>query len=325
MLVRQRRGKEKKNDLSDEHAESIEEVISAELEQDEHEIVQVFSVFCMVYNCIISLIVRYCIVKFLGKRTPTRTPHMQCYINVEVMNALVEKLFETQYRRFCGTMCFSQLTSICRCHIVGNSEDAIMIHVNGTTLRFTIKELCYYILAKMIIFQYFDAGKSITKKQLVDNFNNKVWGDNNDDALKFAVLFCLVESDRYMDYPWGKKAFDLLIQHLHTKLIFQNISATPMKNLILDLPPEYVEPDATSKHIAAAIDSDDDFQDPPCPTNNKGKEKVESGFSAPMKKLRHRHHPRLLQNNLFKEISTTCNCSQKSKVATSEESSETTG
>ncbi|KAK6796912.1 hypothetical protein RDI58_004613 [Solanum bulbocastanum] len=35
---------------------------------------------------------------------------------------------------------------------------------------------------------------------------------------KFRRDFDLVESDRYMDYPWGKKAFDLLIQHLHTKV-----------------------------------------------------------------------------------------------------------
>lgn len=54
-----------------------------------------------------------------------------------------------------------------------------------------------------------------------------------------------------------------------------------MENPILDLPPQFVKP-----HIAATIDSDDDFKDPPCPTNNKGKEKVESGFSADVKKLR---------------------------------------
>ncbi|KAH0697083.1 hypothetical protein KY290_014510 [Solanum tuberosum] len=64
-------------------------------------------------------------------------------------------------------------------------------------------------------------------------------GDNDDDAVKFAILFYihsfilseeptttvidrkdfdLVESGRYIDYPWGKKAFDLLILHLHTKI-----------------------------------------------------------------------------------------------------------
>lgn len=56
-------------------------------------------------------------IKFLGKREPTRTPHMQCYTNIEVMNVLAEKLFETQYNDFCGTTCFVRLSCICRCHI----------------------------------------------------------------------------------------------------------------------------------------------------------------------------------------------------------------
>uniref|UniRef100_M1A8E2 Uncharacterized protein n=1 Tax=Solanum tuberosum TaxID=4113 RepID=M1A8E2_SOLTU len=92
--------------------------------------------------------------------------------------------------------------------IVDSSEDAIMIHVNGTTLRFT------------------------TKKDFrrLDYFTKGMFRDDNNP------------------------------------LIFQNISATPiMENLILDLP---VEPDATSKHIAAAIDSDE-----PCPIT-KGKKKL---------------------------------------------------
>uniref|UniRef100_M1A7B3 Ulp1 protease family, C-terminal catalytic domain containing protein n=1 Tax=Solanum tuberosum TaxID=4113 RepID=M1A7B3_SOLTU len=81
--------------------------------------------------------------------------------------------------------------------------------------------------------------KKPSKCQLVEKFDNKVWGDNEDDAVKFAILFYiysfiiseepttividrkdfdLVESGRYIDYPWGKKAFDLLILHLHTKI-----------------------------------------------------------------------------------------------------------
>ncbi|KAH0686165.1 hypothetical protein KY284_016718 [Solanum tuberosum] len=91
----------------------------------------------------------------------------------------------------------------------------------------------------MIILQYFGVEKAITKSQVVEKFDNKVWGDNDDDAVKFAILFYihsfilseeptttvidrkdfdLVESGRYIDYPWGKKAFDLLILHLNTKI-----------------------------------------------------------------------------------------------------------
>ncbi|KAG5608586.1 hypothetical protein H5410_019867 [Solanum commersonii] len=68
----------------------------------------------------------------------------------------------------------------------------------------------------MIILQYFGVVKAITKKQFVDNFMKKVWGDNEDDAVKKD--FDLVESGRYIDYLWGIKAFDLLIIHLHNKI-----------------------------------------------------------------------------------------------------------
>ncbi|WMV47445.1 hypothetical protein MTR67_040830 [Solanum verrucosum] len=98
---------------------------------------------------------------------------------------------------------------------------------------FNIKE------SNRIILQYFSVEKAITKSQLVEKFNNNVWEDNDDDAVKFAILFYihsfilseeptttvidrkdfdLTESGRYIDYPWGKKAFDLLILHLHTKI-----------------------------------------------------------------------------------------------------------
>ncbi|KAG5616614.1 hypothetical protein H5410_016438 [Solanum commersonii] len=90
-----------------------------------------------------------------------------------------------------------------------------------------------------IILQYFGVEKAITKSQLVEKFANKVWGDNDDDAVKFAILFYihsfilseeptttvidrkdfdLVELGKYIDYPWSKNAFDLLILHLHTKI-----------------------------------------------------------------------------------------------------------
>ncbi|XP_049394895.1 uncharacterized protein LOC125859240 [Solanum stenotomum] len=243
--------------------------------------------------------------------------------------------------------------------IEGSSKDAILIHVNGTTLRFTIHDFAIITGLKCsdnekdfvfnteepnrMILQYFGVEKAITKSQLVEKFDNKVWGDNDDDAMKFAILFYihsfilseeptstvidrkdfdLVESGRYIDYPWGKKAFDLLILHLHTKikhdgkyfrlygfplalqvwfyeccsnfdeeidvkLVFKNITPTPMELKILELPPEYVQSDSSPTETAAANASDDDFQDPPCPINNKGKEKDDSCLSPPKKKSRH--------------------------------------
>uniref|UniRef100_M1DFZ7 Ulp1 protease family, C-terminal catalytic domain containing protein n=1 Tax=Solanum tuberosum TaxID=4113 RepID=M1DFZ7_SOLTU len=235
-----------------------------------------------------------------------------------------------------------------------------MIHVNGTTLRFTIRDFAIISGLKCsdnendfvfnteepnrIILQYFGVEKSITKKQLVDNFSNKVWGDV---AVKFAILFYihsfilyeeptitvidrkdfdLVKSGRYIDYPWDKTAFDLLILHLHNKikhdgkyyrlygfplalqtkkdfprlqyfakgmfrddnnpLVFHNLSQTPIELKTLELPLEYVQSDQSPTEISATNDSDDDFQDPPHPKNNKGKEKVDTCSSPPKKKSR---------------------------------------
>ncbi|KAH0643778.1 hypothetical protein KY290_035528 [Solanum tuberosum] len=66
----------------------------------------------------------------------------------------------------------------------------------------------------------------------------------------------------------------------------ENLSPTPMELKILELPPEYVRLDQSSTEISAANDSDDNFQDPPRPKNNKGKEKVDTCSSPPKKKSR---------------------------------------
>ncbi|KAH0724618.1 hypothetical protein KY284_000483 [Solanum tuberosum] len=275
--------KEKATNYTEENAKRKEVVVSGLLEHDEA-------------------------VKFLGKREPTRIPHMQCYTNIEVMKVLATKL-------------------------TNNEKDFV----------FNTEE------PNRIILQYFGVEKAITKSELVEKFDNKVWGDNDDDAVKFVILFYiysfifseeptstvidrkdfdLVESGRYIDYPWGKKAFDLLILHLHTKikhdgkyfrlydfplafarvishhilrilnwktkkdfprlsyfakgmfrdnnnpLVFKNITPTPMELKILELPPEYVQSDSSPTETAAANASDDDFQDPPCPINNKGKKRL---------------------------------------------------
>ncbi|KAG5598431.1 hypothetical protein H5410_029801, partial [Solanum commersonii] len=313
-------------------------------------------------------------VKFLGKREPTRIPHMQCYTNIEVMKVLATKLTSSQYKEFCGTTCFVQLSSIRRCHVQaqlircmffkeleGSSKDAILIHVNSTTLQFTIRDFAIISGLKCsdiekdfvfnteepnrIILQYFGVEKAITKSQLVEKFDSKVWGDNDDDAVKFATLFYihsfilseeptstvidrkdfdLVELGRYIDYLWGKKAFDLIL-HLHTKIkhdgkyfmlygfplalqktkkdfprlsyfakgMFRddNNPLNPMELKILELPAEYVQLDSSPIETTTANALDDDFQDLPCPINNKGKEKVNTCLSPPKKKSRQTVNP----------------------------------
>ncbi|WMV20621.1 hypothetical protein MTR67_014006 [Solanum verrucosum] len=242
--------------------------------------------------------------------------------------------------------------------IEGSSKDAILIHVNGTTLRFTIRNFAI-----------------ISGLKCSDNEKDFVFIPKNQIELFFSILeskkpspraswlksliirkdFDLVESGRYIDYPWGKNAFDLLILHLHTKikhdgkyfrlygfplalqvwiyeccsnfdeefvvkvshhiprilnwktkkdfprlsyfakgmfrddnnpLVFKNITPTPMELKILELPPEYVQSDSSPTETTAANASNDDFQDPPCPINSKGKEKVDTCLSPPKKKSR---------------------------------------
>ena len=91
-----------------------------------------------------------------------------------------------------------------------DKKNAILIHVDGTTLRFTIRDFAIISGLKytdnendfvfnteepnMITLQYFDVRKAITKIQLVDNFSNKVWGDNDDDAVKFANYSTYIHS-----------------------------------------------------------------------------------------------------------------------------------
>lgn len=47
-----------------------------------------------------------------------------------------------------------------------------------------------------------------------------------------------------------------------------------MELKILELPPKYVQSDPSPTETTTANTSDDDFQDPPCPINNKGKKKL---------------------------------------------------
>lgn len=90
--------------------------------------------------------------------------------------------------------------------VQGNSTNSFIIQVNGFTLWFTRREFALISGLKCcdessefvfntdetnrLTHQYFGDTKSlITKQQLVPSFNNKVWGDNDDDAVKFSTLY----------------------------------------------------------------------------------------------------------------------------------------
>lgn len=126
--------------------------------------------------------------------------------------------------------------------VQGSSSNVFTIHVNRFTLQFTRREFALISGLKCcddsdfvfnteepnkLLYQYFGSRSSITKQHLVNSFNNKVWGDNNDDIVNFTTLyyihnfiiseeptstiihqkyFDLVDSGRHIDYLWGNKA-----------------------------------------------------------------------------------------------------------------------
>ncbi|KAH0720124.1 hypothetical protein KY284_005154 [Solanum tuberosum] len=213
--------------------------------------------------------------------------------------------------------------------VEGSSTDAIMIYINGTTLRFTRRDFCLVSGLKCsddlsefvfnieepnrILQMYFSEKKSISKAEFVQSFNNKVWGDNADDALKFGILyfihsyilseepisttieridFDLVESGMILnrvtkkDYPRIEYFMKGMFRDVKTSITFRNITPTPLEIAIIPFPSEYVQSDTASPSITPSNieaddviqspDSDDDFQDPPKSINNKGKEKTVS-------------------------------------------------
>lgn len=108
----------------------------------------------------------------------------------------------SQFRK--TTTCFSQLFSMNRCNVQaelfkyfmllevqGSSNDVFIIHVNRFTLRFIHREFaiisslnCWDDVLEFdfnteelnkILSQYFGGRSSISKQELIDSCNNKVW------------------------------------------------------------------------------------------------------------------------------------------------------
>ncbi|KAH0673732.1 hypothetical protein KY290_003576 [Solanum tuberosum] len=136
-----------------------------------------------------------------------------------------------------------------------STRQALVIRVNGTILKFTLGTFaliiglnCIGVLGdfkfnteepNMLIVQYFGSKDFNRRSNLIDRFNNKVWADNEDDTIKFAIFyfihtyvysgkkttkriprihFNLVESGRYMQYPWCRKAFHWLLKSNNKKM-----------------------------------------------------------------------------------------------------------
>ncbi|WMV50379.1 hypothetical protein MTR67_043764 [Solanum verrucosum] len=205
---------------------------------------------------------------FACKNLSKNASHIHCYINHKIKTQLTDHLSKQQYSLFCEKTCFGHFMRIRNCVAQGqihrccmalelecSTRQALVIRVNGTVLKFTLRTFalitglnCVGVLGyfkfntedpNMLIVQYFGGKDFNRRSDLIDRFNNKVWADNEDDTLKFTILyfihtyvyygenttkriprihFHLVESGQYMQYPWSRKAFHWLLKSINKKM-----------------------------------------------------------------------------------------------------------
>ncbi|XP_060200210.1 uncharacterized protein LOC132628447 [Lycium barbarum] len=137
-----------------------------------------------------------------------------------------------------------------------STPTAFVIDVNGFKLTFQLfdfalmtglkcfgEEIVLKSKKNRLLDTYFGGSiKGVKKAELVECFKDQNWGVDDDadgDAVKIALLyfihtyilsgeknnvviprlhFDLVESGRYVDYTWGKEAFDDLVRSIHHKM-----------------------------------------------------------------------------------------------------------
>uniref|UniRef100_A0A3Q7EEV4 Ubiquitin-like protease family profile domain-containing protein n=1 Tax=Solanum lycopersicum TaxID=4081 RepID=A0A3Q7EEV4_SOLLC len=113
--------------------------------------------------------------------------------------------------------------------VEGSSKQALLIKVNGVILKFTIRTFalitglnCVGVVEDFkfnteepnrLIVQYFCGDETIRRSDLFDRFNDKVWVDNDDDAIKFAILYFI-----HMFVYSGEKR-SLRIPRIHFDLV----------------------------------------------------------------------------------------------------------
>ncbi|KAH0662140.1 hypothetical protein KY284_027071 [Solanum tuberosum] len=155
---------------------------------------------------------------FAYKDLPKDAPHIHCFVNHDIKTQLTKHLTEQQYNLFCEKICFDHYMrmricvgqgQILRCCMALELEcstgQALVIRVNGTILKFTLRTFalitesnCVGVIddfnfntkePNRLIVQYFGGNEFIRKLDLMSIFTKKVWADNEDNALKFAILY----------------------------------------------------------------------------------------------------------------------------------------
>ncbi|WMV20262.1 hypothetical protein MTR67_013647 [Solanum verrucosum] len=108
-------------------------------------------------------------------------------------------------------------------------EEALVIRVNETILKFTLRTFaqitglnCVGVIddfkfntkePNRLIVQYLGGNKLIRKSDLMSRFTKKVWTDNEDDALKFEILYFI------HTYVYSGKRTSKRIHRIHFDLV----------------------------------------------------------------------------------------------------------
>ncbi|OIT19007.1 hypothetical protein A4A49_59405, partial [Nicotiana attenuata] len=188
--------------------------------------------------------------------------------NTDIVSDIKENLTPVQYQQL-GNTCSGNFLQMKHCEVQhqlfrcfmalqveGTPNNVFAIHVNGTSLHFTLKEFALVTGLKCVgndadfefsekvpnrlIETYFGGANLVKKKYLMKYFAEKNWGPDNDvDALKISLLyfihtfifsseknsttiprlhFDLVESGRYSEYHWVLKAFEMLTKSISKKM-----------------------------------------------------------------------------------------------------------
>ncbi|XP_070020485.1 uncharacterized protein [Nicotiana sylvestris] len=146
---------------------------------------------------------------------PIFVPHISVYTNTDIVSKLKENLTPGQHKQL-GNTCFGDFLQMKRCEVQhqlfrcfmalqleGTPNDVFPIHVNGTSLHFTLREFALVTGLKCVgndadfefservpnwlIETYFGGANLVKKKHLMKCFADKNWClDNDGVALKIS-------------------------------------------------------------------------------------------------------------------------------------------
>ncbi|XP_009783236.1 uncharacterized protein [Nicotiana sylvestris] len=102
-------------------------------------------------------------IKLFVKKQPIFAPHISVYTNTDIVSELNENLTPEQYKQL-GDTCFGNFLQIKRCEVQhqlfrcfmalqleGSTDNVFVIHANGTSLSFSIREFAFVLVTLLIL------------------------------------------------------------------------------------------------------------------------------------------------------------------------------